>query len=297
MRGESLRQARGGTEPKQHKSLNRSKEGRPRPTRAASSRTRVVRSTCFVLVHPQGREDTRIALCASRSGLEGCPSSGAARGREDNRASRSAGRDARRWGPRARPLPRSVLGESDMRRDLEPDLLLSRRRRPMHRRCGAIFRPRLLRPHVGCLRRHFGSRKSGSSGPWLAGHGSWQQCELMASWQQCELMAIWQQCEAAGHGPSEHSSCENGEQRQLALAVLNDEMWEANLLEPDGIRVIRQGLGRARRRPGRVRYVGGEAGARRHQPRHWPRKAQAWPPLARRCYLSFFKQLCFSVAT
>ena len=112
----------------------------------------------------------------------------------------------------------------------------------------------------------------------------------MASWQQCELMAIWQQCEAAGHGPSEHSSCENGEQRQLALALLNDEMWEANLLEPDGIRVIRQGLGRARRRPGRVRDVGGEAGARRHQPRHWPRKAQAWPPLAHRCYLSFFKQ-------
>ena len=118
----------------------------------------------------------------------------------------------------------------------------------------------------------------------------------MASWQQCELMAIWQQCEAAGHGPSELSSCENGEQRQLALALLNDEMWEANLLEPDGIRVIRQGLGRARRRPGRVRDVGGEAGARRHQPRHWPRKAQAWPPLARRCYLSFFKQLCCYLA-
>jgi len=44
-----------------------------------------------------------------------------------------------------------------------------------------------------------------------------------------------------------------------------------------------QGIGRARRRPGRVRDAGGEAGARRHQPRHWPREAQAWPPLARRC--------------
>ena len=100
----------------------------------------------------------------------------------------------------------------------------------------------------------------------------------MASWQQCELMAIWQQCElmAAGHGSSDLSSCEKGEQWQLALALLN-EMWEANSLEPDVIRVIRQGLGRARRRPGRVRDVGGEAGARRHQPRHWPRDAQAWP--------------------
>ena len=80
----------------------------------------------------------------------------------------------------------------------------------------------------------------------------------------------------AGHGSSDLSSCEKGEQLQLALALLN-EMWEANSLEPDVIRVIRQGLGRARRRPGRVRDVGGEAGARRHQPRHWPREAQAWP--------------------
>ena len=163
-----------------------------------------------------------------------------------------------------------------MRRDLEPNLLLSRRRCPMHRRCGAIFRPRLLRPHVGGLCGHFGSSKLGSRR--LAGHGSWQHCELMASWQQCELMAIWQQCElmAAGHGSSDLSSCEKGEQWQLALTLLN-EMWEANSLEPDVIRVIRQGLGRPRRRPGRVREAGGEAGARRHQPRHWPREAQAWP--------------------
>ena len=52
------------------------------------------------------------------------------------------------------------------------------------------------------------------------------------------------------------------------MAFLN-EMWEANSLEPDVIQVIRQGLGRARRRPGRVRDVGGEAGARRHQ--HQPK--------------------------
>ena len=106
---------------------------------------------------------------------------------------------------------------------------------------------------MGGLRRHFGSSKLGSRR--LAAHGSWQVCELMASWQVCELMAIWQQCElmAAGHGSSDLSSCEKGEQWQLALALLN-EMWEANSLEPDVIRVIRQGM-----------------------PRLWPREAQAWP--------------------
>ena len=135
----------------------------------------------------------------------------------------------------------------------------------------------------------------------------------MAIWQQCELMA-------AGHGSSDLSSCEKGEQWQLALTLLN-EMWEANSLEPDVIRVIRQGLGRARRRPGPVRDAEGEAGAQRHQPRHWPRKAQAWPRArcgrrswsptssakalaARRAglvaagtsVLSFFKQLCCYLA-
>jgi len=259
----------------------------------------VVRSTCFVLVHPQGREDTRIALCASRSGLEGCPSSGAARGREDNRASRSAGRVARRWGPRARPLQRSVLGESDMRRDLEPDLLPSRRRRPMHRRCGAIF-PRLLRPHAGGLRRHFGSSTLGSRR--LAAHHAQLERsyhQLTHSWQLATARASLARARKASSGSCWlwHSSTRCGRRirwsptssgssakalaaRGAGLAAC--EMREAKL-GPD---VISQGIGRARRRPGRVRDAGGEAGTRRHQPRHWPREAQAWPPLARRCYLS-----------
>ena len=179
-------------------------------------------------------------------------------------------------GPRARPLQRSVLGESDMRRDLEPDLLLSRRRRPMHRRCGAIF-PRLLRPHAGGLRRHFGSSTLGSRR--LAAHHAQLERsyhQLTHSWQLATARASLARARKASSG-----SC----WLWHSYALLN-EMWEANSLEPDVIRVIRQGLGRARRRPGHVRDAGGEAGARRHQPRHWPREAQAWPPLARRCYLS-----------
>ena len=175
---------------------------------------------------------------------------------------------------------RAALGA--MREDGVLVLVLSSTPRSVNRICGAIWGPIFSCHAVAarCIGDAVRSSDPACSGPtWAASVDILVQASLdRDDWQLIELMA-------AGHGSCERSSCEKGEQWQLALALLN-EMWEANSLELDVIQVIRQGLGRARRRPGPVRDVGGEAGARRHQPRHWPREAQAWPPLARRRYLS-----------